>query len=237
MNELKPRLFFFGDSFVQWEKPIKNHWTERFEEEYEVYRLGCSGASNQGICSQIALLPPYREGDRLVVVLTEPTRLPLWMHTDEDGNFDGNSYSNKIIKKNLNEFLKYFMFRMSELLNFFKNSNKFLTMENPIQLYNLFGFLYKNLKKYKPIYVTWSDELIKLKLLGDLLYLIPKESYTTISQEEKNSINDNHPGVEGGKVWYNQVKYLMDNYEYKNFTPKPIGTPYEFKKGFYKYTI
>lgn len=219
----RPRLFFFGDSFVQWEYPRINHWTERFSEEYQVFRLGCSGSSNEGIVGQIATLPSYLPGDRFVTVLTSPYRLPLWMYPTSEGKWDYSNHFN-FKEETYRDLLSTFELRKKDIITGVNKIPLFSKIDNPVQTFNLLGCLYNLHFKYKPVFVTWSSELVKLSFLNNFITLIPEDSYTTVSQEENTEIVDHHPGIEGGKVWYNKIKYLLDNWEYKTYRPVLIGT-------------
>lgn len=222
----KPRLFFLGDSFVKWHLPLNNHWTTRFQDEYEVISIGAAGSSNEGILCQFATLPDYQKGDRLVVILTNPYRLPVWFYFDEKGKWNDLNYTTKLLKNNITSFIDYILLKKSKMLNNNFNDKEYLYMENPLQVYNLFKFLYTNLIKYKPIFVTWSKELNDLKVLEDLLYYIPEGTYTTIQDEHEDIVKDHHPGEKGGLVWYETIKKLLDNWEIKQVNKFFIGSPY-----------
>ena len=226
----KPRLFFFGDSFVQWHAPSPGHWTERFSDEYYVHRLGSSGASNDAIAGQIGVLPPFQKGDRIVVSLTEPSRLSKWMYCDYYMDYLDNRVSlieGNYDKKDFISALYEVRIRKDELTSSSRREHYLRYLDNPIQTFNLLGFLHSCLSHYKPVYVTWCQELIDIGVLGDLVTLIPRSSFSTVAEEDPDApSHDYHPGIEGGKVWYNTVKTLLDNWEPKVFIPKPIGSDY-----------
>jgi hypothetical protein len=69
------RLFCFGDSFIDWYVP-KYHWTYYLSKHYEVIKHGKAGADNHSILFQMGRLPEFIEGDRIIIVFTEPGRLP-----------------------------------------------------------------------------------------------------------------------------------------------------------------
>lgn len=226
----KPRLFFFGDSFVQWHAPSPGHWTERFSDEYNVYRLGSSGASNDAIAGQFGVLPPYQKGDRIVAVLTEPSRLSKWIYCDYYMDYLDNRESlidGKYDKKDFVSSLYEVRIRKDELTSSSRREHYHRYIDNPLQTFNLLGFLYSSLEKYKPVYVTWCQELIDIDVLGDLVTLISRSTFSTVAEEDPSApSHDYHPGIEGGKVWYGRVKHLLDNWETRQFIPKPVGSDY-----------
>lgn len=230
MENSKPRLFIFGDSFVQWHLPEVNHWTERFSKEYNVYRLGCSGASNEHITYQLGVLPEYKKGDRIIIVLTEPSRLPKWMWAEEYDKFCKYKQSIKDNKPNnastfIKQIMKLLVYR-DKLIQEKGGQPHEKVIDSPLQVYNMLGMLRGKLKAYKPVYLTWSTELIKSKLLENLVTLIKPGSYSTVADENTNIKEDYHPGEKGGKVWYNKAKFELDNWKDISFTTHKVGTPF-----------
>jgi hypothetical protein len=239
MENFKPRLFFFGDSFIQWNLPNPGHWTERFCNEYDVYRLGSSGASNEAILTQLGVLPPFRDGDRIVVSLTEPSRLSKWMYLEEYPNWVKNK--DILIQGNYEERdFTYSIYRVRERKYELLNENvNFLVqprhsyIDNPIQTLNMFGFLYKALQHYKPVYITWCPEMVKMEPISHIITRISFKDYTDIGQESNSNVEDYHPGLEGGKVWHKRVKKLLEEWKPLDFEPKSVGSSYFDSKADY----
>lgn len=223
MESSKPRLFFFGDSFVQWHAPSPGHWTERFADKYRVHKLGASGVSNSGILHQFSNLPDYIEGDRLVVVLTSPYRLPVWMYTDDNMEWEDKVYRNSFIKEAIKEVRDYFSLKLYDILNFNPKTSNIITSENPFQVYDMLGLMYKIFINYRPVFVTWSKDTYKLFPIAT--YIEPS-SYSTVSDEKiQTEFIDHHPGIEGGKVWYSTINELLNNWVKREYSPYVTGSP------------
>lgn len=221
-NTQKPNLYCFGDSFVQWPKPEGRHWTNLFENEYKVHRLGKNGAANEHIIFQLGNLPKYKNGDRVVIVLTDHIRLPKWTWGEYYGQFT-ESNPNRPEGRGENatdvsvRVLEDVMIRKSDLLRPLKNSDKALNevksnrhkADSPIELYNFIDNIDNLIGDFKPIIVTWSAntfELLKSKITP-----LPQGYWTSIDQEGigEEGVVDYHPGVEGCKFWYKEVNKLL----------------------------
>ena len=70
----KPRLFICGDSFVDWDIPTY-HWTDYLKEHYDVIILGERGSDNISIIFQLGDLPQYKDGDRIIMYWSDPSRI------------------------------------------------------------------------------------------------------------------------------------------------------------------
>lgn len=196
------RLFIIGSSSVIWPYPKMNHWVDLLKQHYDVTVFGKLGLSNIDIIQQIGLLPSFKEGDRLVVVLVSP-RLPLFVW----GKFDKpmmDSFDNlyKIISDKD---------RIPTIKKLYKEIDKEkLSIE--------YSFLKKQkelLKKYSPIFTTthwdWADDLD----------FIEYEKFTSFDTETNGNLKDNHLGIEGNKDFYRFLLNRLDSsivpqYEEKN---------------------
>lgn len=196
------RLFIIGSSSVIWPYPKMNHWVDLLKQHYDVTVFGKLGLSNIDIIQQIGLLPSFKEGDRLVVVLVSP-RLPLFVW----GKFDKpmmDSFDNlyKIISDKD---------RIPTIKKLYKEIDKEkLSIE--------YSFLKKQkelLKKYNPIFTTthwdWADDLD----------FIEYEKFTSFDTETNGNLKDNHLGIEGNKDFYRFLLNRLDSsvvpqYEEKN---------------------
>ena len=234
MANIKPNLYFFGDSFVQWPEP-ELHWTERFSNEYNVHRLGSNGSSIEGTIMQLGTLPEYQQGDRVVVVLTEFARNSKWIYGEDYSEFVdcmGAERGGKTRKTT--PFVEALIRTLAIRLDMFERrfEGKFLGQDNPGQWFNMLGRLYSLLGDFKPVYLTWNVETKKLSTLpDDMLTCIPIGSYTTVSEERGEDAHvDYHPGKEGGLVWYNICNELLSNWKPIPFTPQNIGSAYFFDK-------
>lgn len=221
MENTKPRLFIFGDSFAQWPKPEKEYrWPTLMEEHYEVHNFAIPGTDNSHIIYQFANLPEYRRGDRIVIVLTEVSRIPKWMWGDTYEKFL--SYRNK--KHTLRNFnktdpdLKYVESLVDLrllMVNLIENTDltlpeykKFKSnqIDNPLQVYQYFSNIPTLFKNYKPVMVTW-DKRTK-DILPNHVKLIGWDEYEHIHVPK-----DDHPSILGNKVWYDKIyKWLQDDF-------------------------
>ena len=109
---MKSRLFCFGDSFVDWPIPTY-HWTSYLSNHYDVYKFGVRGADNVSILFQLGNLPEYKKGDRIIMVFTEPGRLPRRFYGDRKERFmktpymSPNFYKNREFLSKIREYVAY----------------------------------------------------------------------------------------------------------------------------------
>ena len=144
---MKPRLFCFGDSFVDWDIP-KHHWTYYLTYHYEVYNYGKRGADNYSILFQLGHLPEYLEGDRVVVMFTEPGRFPRRF-------YEGNDLNEKLNHIKYTEAKRWDSGKRNIEVQFLKNL--LIWMEN-----------------YSPVFLTWNEYFYKLT--SDFVTLIEVSS-------------------------------------------------------------
>lgn len=199
---MKGRLFCFGDSFVDWHLP-KYHWTSYLTNHYDdVYRLGKAGADNYSILFQLGNLPVYEKGDRIVMVFTNPGRLPRRFYGGRRKDYidiiyhASHFYKNKTFAKNL-DMLKY------------DEEQRWINNERYIEI----AFI-KNLQNwlssYKPIFVTWHESFYEST--SDFVTFIQA---TTNAQEGVGDEEDFHPGPKGCYTWYETLHSLLEINESK----------------------
>lgn len=131
---MKPRLFCFGDSFVDWDIPTY-HWTYYLSNHYKVHKFGKCGADNYSILFQMAFLPKFEAGDRILIVFSDPGRIPTRFYAND-----------KLI--NRLDLLKY------------DESERWVNGERDIEIKFLKN-LQLWLQNYNPIFVTWSEYFYK----------------------------------------------------------------------------
>jgi hypothetical protein len=131
---MKSRLFCFGDSFVDYDIP-KYHWTYYLSQHYEFYKFGVRGSDNNSILFQLGDLPEFEDGDRVLIVFTEPGRIPTRFYAN--GNL-----INKLACLKVDEHYRWLNGERDNEIKFFK------------KLQNL-------LKHYNPIFVTWNETFFK----------------------------------------------------------------------------
>ena len=193
---MKPRLFCFGDSFVDWHLP-KFHWTHYLENHYEVIKFGKLGADNYSILFQLGNLGDYIEGDRIVIYFTDAGRLPRRYYGERHSTFIDNPY------KSPNFFKDKLLARKLDELRLVEGDN----WVNGIRQ-NDINFI-KNLKKwlslYKPVFVTWSEQFY----LGtsDFVTLIQT---TSNWDEGVGEEIDFHPGPVGCYDVYKKLHDLLE---------------------------
>lgn len=189
------RLFCLGDSFVDWDLP-KYHWTYYLEKHFEVVYLGKRGADNYSILFQLGNLDDYREGDRILIVFTNPGRLPSRYHGERKEEYIGKKYHAPTSYKKLTftqrlEYLRY------------EEEQRWIKEERDMEikfLKNLKGWL----SKYRPVFVTWSDS-----------FYIPTSDFVTCIETTSNyeegvgGKRDFHPGPEGCYIWYKKIHELL----------------------------
>ena len=209
MENTKPRLFCFGDSFVNWPEPLGKHWTNLLNEHFSVFNFGYSGSSNEEILFQFNNLPEYIAGDRIITVFTEPSRLPKWYWSD---------YYDILLKKQSGELVDEHSYVDSLIeLREYKNSllekstyGAFTNNSSPSP-YNFFLFLkvFKQiLTPWKPVFVTWSHSTVYTSV--PFIKYISREEYTTLFEELKGDYDDQHPGEDGNKKWAKILLTLLN---------------------------
>lgn len=207
---MKHRLFCLGDSFIDWDIP-KFHWTYYLSNHYDVHKLGKRGADNYSIIFQLGLLDEYKEGDRVIVVFTDPGRLPRRYYGERKELYINKPYKSPPFYKDSKFAEKLDYLRIIEGDNWVNG-----VRENDIK------FL-KNLQiwldKYKPVYVTWSEQFYQST--SDFVTLIQVSS----NADEKNGESlDFHPGPMGSYEMYKKIHNLLD------VTDSIVDFEYEDKK-------
>lgn len=199
----KPNLYFFGDSFVRWPKPDL-HWTLRFEDEYKVHRLGRNGANLEYTALQLGRLPKYEKGDRVVFVLTEYLRNPKWIWGDHYLEFCNQMQA---VRSGKERTTTSYVQSLLEVINlrdeWLDKTDPYFTeiTDNPKQIIEFFENVNNIIPQFKPVLVTWNHYT---KELIPSCTLIAPGTYEPLAED------DYHPGEEGGLVWYNKVKELLD---------------------------
>jgi hypothetical protein len=190
------RLFCFGDSFVDWDTP-KYHWTYYLSKHYEVHKFGKFGADNYSILFQLGNLPEYTEGDRVIIVFTEPGRLPRRFYGERKDEFKSTPYMAPEFYKDSEFSKKLHMLKYDE-------GERWITGERDIEI----KFL-KNLqiwmKNYNPIFVTWSEYFHKST--SDFVSLI---QVTSNWEEGVGEERDFHPGPAGCYEMYKLIYKLLN---------------------------
>jgi len=163
----KPRLFICGDSFVDWDIPT-HHWTDYLKEHYDVIILGERGSDNIAIMLQLGNLPPYKDGDRIIIYWTDPARIQKL-------------YLGELKSKRNGRWWDYsYLFEQDRIPTLQKMKVDRTIGWETDGLGNEVKFIKKLkdlLSQYKPIYVTWNSffhehtkevtELIQVSSLDD----------------------------------------------------------------------
>lgn len=193
---MKPRLFCFGDSFVDWDIP-KNHWTYYLSKHYDVIKFGKYGADNNSILFQLGSLPEFIEGDRVLMVFTEPGRLPRRYYGDRH---DGT----KLIKYMSPRYYRDKEF--AEKLHHLKweEGERWVNGERENEI-NFLKKLKSWMSQYKPIFITWSEYFHKPT--SDFVELIQVSSNWEEGYSEER---DFHPGPKGCYDMYKIIHNLLE---------------------------
>ena len=199
----KPRLFICGDSWVNFGYPGDDlHWTDYLKNHFDVHLLGLADMDNISIIYQLGGTPEYREGDRIIVVFTEPSR--IFRRYMIESYVKKDIWYNKDIKRRS----PY----DSDLVNLqdlqFKLWNGGMRKDE----INFYKFLKLNLSKYNPIFLTWSPQFAKKT--NDFVELIEVSSL-----EDEGIMQDSHPGIKGCYDFYSRTLNLLNN----SITPIPFS--------------
>jgi hypothetical protein len=185
---MKPRLFCFGDSFSGvWNIP-KFDWTSYISHHYEIYKFGVCGADNNSIIFQLGDLPEFQTEDRILIVFTEPSRIPMRFY------FNGNLV-NKLACLTVDEYERWLNGERNNEIKFFKKLKILL-------------------KEYNPIFVTWNETFHKGT--EDFVSLIQVSS--NWQEGTAGEERDYHPGPKGSYDMYKKIHTLLDvNEPFINF--------------------
>jgi hypothetical protein len=220
MVSTKPRLFILGDSFAQWPKPDKQfRWPVLMEEHYEVHNFAIPGTDNSHIIYQLGQIPEFRQGDRLVIILTEVSRIPKWFWGEYYEQYlEARLKPSMICKPKQPELqfvkglvdLKLYLIELIEKTDFintdiFKRYRHRKT-DHPLMVFEMYSNIPTLFKQYKPLMVTWSKETYNV--LPNHVKLIGWDEYEHIHVPE-----DDHPSISGNKVWYDKIyKWLQNDF-------------------------
>jgi hypothetical protein len=200
----KPRVFICGDSFVEWDIPTI-HWTDYLKEHYDVIILGERGSDNISILFQLGNLPEYKDGDRIIVYWSDPSRIQQLYKGKQKPKLNGRwwDYSHLFEKDRIPTLEKM---KVDRTLGWERNG---------------LGYEIKFIKKvkhllfqYEPIYVTWNKFFYhNTKAFVDLIEV------STLDDEsgDGETLGDWHPGKQG---CYDIYKILLN--KLGNHIPSPI---------------
>ena len=202
----KPRLFICGDSFVDWDIPTY-HWTDYLKEHYDVIILGERGSDNISIIFQLGNLPQYKDGDRIIMYWSDPSRIQKLYWGEHKPKRKGRwwDYSHLFEKDRIPTLEKMKVDRtIGWETNGLNNEIKFIKK------------LKELLINYSPIFITWNSSFYKqTNQFTDLVKV------STLEDEggggETNG--DWHPGKKG---CYHIYKILLN--KLGNEVPQPIKT-------------
>lgn len=190
----KSRLFICGDSWADYGNPPHHQrWLGYLEEHYDVYKFGKADMDNISIIYQTGQLPTYKDGDRLVVIFTDPTRYFRRYLVDE---VKGSCMWYDCLKRRSTDTTE---------LNYQKIIDDDLWTRgfrnDEISFYKLFKNL---LFQYNPLFITWNSAFHKET--DDFVDLIEVSSFI----DEGLDDNDLHPGIVGNYEFYLQILKKLD---------------------------
>jgi hypothetical protein len=200
----KPRLFICGDSFVEWDIPTI-HWTDYLKEHYDVIILGERGSDNISILFQLGNLPEYKDGDRIIVYWSDPSRIQQLYKGKQKPKLNGRwwDYSHLFEKDRIATLEKM---KVDRTLGWERNG-----LGDEIKFIKKVKHL---LFQYEPIYVTWNKFFYhNTKAFVDLIEV------STLDDEsgDGETLGDWHPGKQG---CYDIYKILLN--KLGNHIPSPI---------------
>lgn len=200
----KPRLFICGDSFVEWDIPTI-HWTYYLKEHYDVIILGERGSDNISILFQLGNLPEYKDGDRIIVYWSDPSRIQQLYKGKQKPKLNGRwwDYSHLFEKDRIPTLEKM---KVDRTLGWERNG-----LGDEIKFIKKVKHL---LFQYEPIYVTWNKFFYhNTKAFVDLIEV------STLDDEsgDGETLGDWHPGKQG---CYDIYKILLN--KLGNHIPSPI---------------
>lgn len=191
----KPRLFCFGDSFVDWPVP-SIHWTTYLSNHFQVIKLGKYGADNYSIIFQIGNLPKYEPGDRIVVVFTDPGRLPRRFYGPRRKNYEATPYLIPEYYQDIEFSRKLHNLR-------FEEGNRWVSGERNNEV-----MFIKKLKEwlslYQPVFFTWSS-LFHQSTVNSVELIQVTSNFDEGVGDEK----DFHPGPNGCYSIYRSLHKLL----------------------------
>jgi hypothetical protein len=162
---------------------------------YEVYNYGVGGCTNEHILYQFSKLPEFREGDRIIINWTHPSRFN-WIKEDGDCVYvHRDSFKKK--GETIND-----MFNQQ-----FLNRDYSFRTEGYLKIYFMpfIKYLINTYSKYKPIMWTPFNDLDDL-LVGEKYHLLSNNNLNFIhrlpinwftKEETEGRYNDNHYGRYG----------------------------------------
>lgn len=206
-SPLKNKLFILGDSFAKWPHPKGQHWSELMLKHYDVKNFGYPGASFTDTALQTTYIRDFKEGDRVVIVLTELTRVykvlrkdleTLKVKQERDIIKELMLARQKEVDSTLNDYKRIFELKSNGKINLY---------QYPLLDFFFLLNLKSRYKEYKPVYVTWNEETYRFanKFIEDLIY-IPLSKTPSLNQEGViTDTIDYHPGIKGNKLWYKKI--------------------------------
>lgn len=220
------RLFILGDSwsFNYFSKDVKDrpdqiphlnsvhvagfvkefdyygHWTDYLTDYYDVYNFSEGGCCNEDIIHQLGFLPEYKEGDRLIIMFTSPSRFQWMVNEKRKTLINGLYWKSKLSDIEREVYDNQFIMReeLWEISDERKNEKQFI---------NNLQYIYK---QYKPILTSWNKTMSDN--VENIVEITPHKNFVTISYESGGKYDDNHLGVTG-------------NYEMFKFMSNKLGLP------------
>jgi len=195
---LKPRLFICGDSFVDYDIP-KYHWTDYLKEHYDVTLFGQRGCDNISIIFQLGNLPKYKDGDRIIIYWSDPSRIQK-IYLGEKKSKEKkrwSTYSHLIEQDRIPTLEKM---KVDRAIGWEKNG-----LDNEIKFIKKLKDL---LFDYNPIYVTWHTSFYQnTKSFTDLIQVSTLHDEVGLGETNK----DLHPGERGCYDIYKTLLHKLGN--------------------------
>lgn len=161
------------------------HWCDLIGDYFDVHNFSEHGCSNEDIVHQLGFIPEYIEGDRIVIIFTNPARYQ-WIVNNKKIALTLGSPWQTFMSSTEKEIVNNQLILRDDLWFNTKQRNNEKLFINKIP--TIF-------KDFNPIMLTWYE------LLGDTVENIKNiplnEKYTSINYESGNKYNDYHLGLNG----------------------------------------
>jgi hypothetical protein len=188
--ELGPHLDCMAVAAFAKEFNYFGHWTDYLKDDYNVYNFAEGGCCNEDIIYQLNYLPEYKDGDRIIIIFTEPARFQ-WM---VDG-IRRTLLSSLYWKKNLTDLEQQIYDNQLVLRNeLWTETNQ---RKNEKQFINKIPQFFK---QYNPILISWNSTISDA---SDKVFRIPFDGIrNSITYESGGKYIDAHLGINGNYILY-----------------------------------
>lgn len=185
------------------------HWCDLIGDYYDTYNYSEHGCCNEDIIHQLGFIPDYIEGDRIVIIFTNPARYQ-WIVNNKKVALTLGSPWQELMSPKEKEIVDIQLVSRDD---FWFNTT---LRNNEKQFINKIPQIFQ---KFNPLMLTWYEPLSQS--IENVKYIPLDENYTSINQESGNKYGDYHLGLNG-------------NYELFTFILKELGDKIDMGKSYRK---